>query len=196
MLDCWKGNPVIAAIKDYDGACAAADAPPDVVFVLGGTLQEVPVLIGVLREAGKRVLLHADLIDGLGRSDAAVEFIARTLRPDGLLSTHRPVLRAAKREGLVTVQRLFMLDSASMATGVRAIAHDAPDFIELMPGVIPKAIAYFRTQTGVPVIAGGMITTREEARLALEAGAAAVSTSERALWTPVRAAPALNSTHK
>jgi glycerol uptake operon antiterminator len=182
LLEQWTKSPVIAAIKDAEGARDAAASPVGVVFVLGGSLEEIPAVMEILREGRKTVFLHADLIDGLGRSDAAVSYIAHAFRPEGLISTHRPMLRAATREGLLTIQRLFLLDSASLATGVGTISRDRPDIIELVPGVIPKAIRYFRTQTAAPIIAGGMITSREEALAALTAGAAAVSTSERPLW--------------
>lgn len=182
LLELWAKRPVIAAIKDAEGARAAAGSPAGVVFVLGGSLEEIPAVMKILRDGRKTVFLHADLIDGLGRSDAAVSYIAHAFGPDGLISTHRPMLRAAAREGLLTIQRIFLLDSASLATGGSVISRERPDIIELMPGVIPKAIRYFRTQTAAPIIAGGMITSREEALDALAAGAAAVSTSERPLW--------------
>jgi glycerol uptake operon antiterminator len=79
------------------------------------------------------------------------------------------------------VQRVFLLDSASIKSGIQLIDQCRPDFVEVMPGVIPKAIGQFRT-AGRPVIAGGMVTERNEVIEALKAGALAVSTSSRGLW--------------
>ena len=54
-------------------------------------------------------------------------------------------------------------------------------FAELMPGLVCKTVRTF-SETGLPIIAGGLVTTPEEVRDAFEAGAYAVSTSARLLW--------------
>ena len=57
----------------------------------------------------------------------------------------------------------------------------APDLLEIMPGVIGKVIA--RVATGkTPVIAGGLVETKEELFAALSNGAIAVSTGKKELW--------------
>ena len=56
-----------------------------------------------------------------------------------------------------------------------------PHFMEIMPGVIPKAITRF-SRCGIPVIAGGLIESKQEVTEALGAGATAVSTGQEKLW--------------
>ena len=56
-----------------------------------------------------------------------------------------------------------------------------PMFAELMPGLVCKTVRTF-SETGLPIIAGGLVTTPEEVRDAFDAGAYAVSTSARLLW--------------
>jgi len=53
--------------------------------------------------------------------------------------------------------------------------------MELMPGVIDKAIARF-CKGNIPVIAGGLIETKAEVTSALGHGATAVSTGNTELW--------------
>ena len=79
------------------------------------------------------------------------------------------------------MQRVFLLDSASIRSGIQLVCQCVPDFVEIMPGLIPKAIGQFGG-AGRPVIAGGMVTERAEIIEALSAGALAVSTSAHALW--------------
>jgi len=56
-----------------------------------------------------------------------------------------------------------------------------PHLMEIMPGVIGKAIT--RCSRGsIPVIAGGLIQTKSEVTEALRCGAAAVSTGKSDLW--------------
>ena len=54
--------------------------------------------------------------------------------------------------------------------------------IEVLPGLVPKAITRLRDELRLPVIAGGMITQRSDVQTALEAGASAVSVSDEKLW--------------
>ena len=56
-----------------------------------------------------------------------------------------------------------------------------PHLMEIMPGVIGKAIRRF-SQGRVPVIAGGLVQTKQEVTEALGCGATAVSTGQQALW--------------
>lgn len=62
-----------------------------------------------------------------------------------------------------------------------ALRNTAPHLVEIMPGVIPKAISKF-AKSNLPVIAGGLLQTKAEVMEALNAGATAVSTGCKALW--------------
>ena len=52
-----------------------------------------------------------------------------------------------------------------------------------MPGIIPRAISELKEKIAPPIIAGGMITQKSDVIQALKAGAIAVSTSKRELWS-------------
>ena len=182
FLEALARRPVIAAVRDLSAVPAASCSPVPAVFLLGGSILTLPPAMRPLREAGKRVFVHLDLVAGLGRDKAAVEWCRRALGADGLISTHPQLLREAASLGMATIQRLFAMDSASLASGIRLLRGNPPDFVEVLPGLLPKAIAELCSQLGRPVIAGGMVTEADEVRQALAAGAVAVSTSERALW--------------
>jgi glycerol uptake operon antiterminator len=55
------------------------------------------------------------------------------------------------------------------------------DAIEILPGLMPKVIRHLAGLTDKPIIAGGLITDRHDVQSALEAGAAAVSTTKLSL---------------
>lgn len=175
-------NPVIAAVRRREDLPLAAASPAEVIFLLCGELLTIREDVARVRRAGKLALLHIDLLGGIGRDAAAVEFIARHVRPDGLISTRSQLIRCAKERGLLTVQRFFLLDSQSAAMTAETAASSRPDFAELMPGICPRAIRALAGKMGAPIIAGGMIETKEDILAALGAGAAGVSTSSAALW--------------
>jgi glycerol uptake operon antiterminator len=54
--------------------------------------------------------------------------------------------------------------------------------VEIMPGIIPQVIRDFTKNVTTPVIAGGMIATKEDVMAALRAGAICASTGKSPLW--------------
>ena len=61
-------------------------------------------------------------------------------------------------------------------------AQGKPDYVEILPGVIPRVIAELAHGMNTPLIAGGLIKTKEEVVAALGAGAVAVSTTAESVW--------------
>ena len=175
-------RPVIAAARTMDDVREAAASRVAAVFLLGGSILTLPEMTEALRGANKFVFIHLDLCDGLGRDAAAVEWCAWTLRPDGLISTKAQLLRKAAEQDMLTIHRLFLVDSSSLSGGVRHLAANPPDLIEVLPGLVPKAITHLRETLNLPVIAGGMVTEEKDVEQALSAGALAVSSSARNLW--------------
>jgi glycerol uptake operon antiterminator len=75
------------------------------------------------------------------------------------------------------------LDSTALKKSYELMKKVKPDYIELLPGIVPTLIQEVKAETGIPVLAGGLIRTAEEVHNALEAGASAVTTSNRELWS-------------
>lgn len=175
-------RPVIAAARSDADAVQAAGSPVAAVFLLGGSILTIRDTADMLRKAGKQVFLHIDLCEGLGKDASAVRWCARNLPVDGMISTRAQLLRTASEEGLTTIQRMFLMDSASLESGIKLMKNSPPDLIELLPGLAPKAVTYVRERLGLPVIAGGLVTRADEVAQALAAGALAVSASDRVLW--------------
>ncbi|GMA61248.1 hypothetical protein GCM10025859_16880 [Alicyclobacillus fastidiosus] len=131
----------------------------------------------------KKLLLHADLIQGLKHDEAAAQFLCQMVRPAGLISTHSTVIATAKKNRVLGIQRVFLIDSHSLETSYRVLASSKPDYIEVLPGVLPDVIREVKHGTKLPILAGGFIRTPEEIRSILESGATAVTTSHRDLWS-------------
>lgn len=179
LFDSLEQNPVIAAIGD-DKWADALEAPVQVLFYLSANLLTVAQRIAQVHGAGKYILVHMDLAEGIGRDRAGVKYLAQ-LGVDGIISTRAQLIQLAKEQGLLTVQRFFLLDSKGMESISEMLRHTGPHFMELMPGVISKSIQRFGGGS-TPVIAGGLIQTKSELTEALSAGALAVSTGQIELW--------------
>lgn len=130
----------------------------------------------------KRIIFHVDLINGLRNDEYAVEYLFQEFRPYGIISTKASVIKKAKSKGMIAIQRIFLIDSHALEKSYRLIEKTRPDYIEVLPGAMPWMIAEVKERTNIPVLAGGLIRTAEEVKSALDAGAAAITTSETELW--------------
>lgn len=101
-----------------------------------------------------------------------------------MTSTHRRTVEIAKGCGLLTVQRLFAIDSGAVERGLKMITRTAPDFVEILPAPAFPAIAgYYLKVCGILVLAGGLVTETLEISSLLASGVSGVSTSTSGLWS-------------
>ena len=182
LLELLADGPVIAAVKDEEGLAAALKSDVAVIFLLGGDILTIGDMVSRVHRAGKKAFVHLDLVDGLSSREIAADFVAKNTVADGVLSTKAPLCRRAKDLGLIAVQRVFLLDSMALKNIERHPAQDPSDLIEVLPGLMPKMIRRIIGLTGKPVIAGGLISDKEDVTGALGAGAVAVSTTNPAVW--------------
>lgn len=175
-------NPLIAAVRSPAAAESVLASPIQVVFIVEGNLFEYTAAITKLTEKGRYVFLHLDLIEGIGKDQAGLQYIADHTSVSGIISTKSVLLKHAAVCRLLTIQRIFLLDSSSIKSGVKLIEASSPDFIEVMPALIPKAITNLSSQLAIPLICGGMIAEKCDIINALNAGAAGVSVSNPELW--------------
>lgn len=179
MISLLECDPVIAAISD-DKWQIALESPAKVIFYLSADLLTIVEKVRQAHDAGKILMVHMDLVEGIGKDRTGIAYLTKC-GVDGILSTKSNMIRFAKEQGLVAIQRCFALDSRGLDSIADTLRNTAPHLMEIMPGVIPKAIRKF-AKSGIPVIAGGLLQTKAEVTEALGAGATAVSTGCKELW--------------
>lgn len=179
IKDCFERSPVIAAIPNVL-LRSALESPVEIIFDLKVSLLEADKSINMVHAAGKKIFIHVDLADGIGKDKAGVEYLAK-LGVDGIISTRAPLIRYGNDAGLLTVQRFFTLDSKGVDCIEDMLETAKPSLIEIMPGIASKVINRFNGR-GIPIIAGGLIETKQEITEALKNGAEAISTGKQDLW--------------
>lgn len=182
FLESIKENPIITAINKEDQLEAAKESPSEIVFLLFGDLLNLPQIVKDLKSAGKIVLVHVDLIDGLSRNATALEYVKEKIRPDGIITTRADLIKVAKNLGLIAVQRFFLIDSLAKISTIEALKKTRPDATEIMPGLMPKIIKYFKSETDIPIIAGGLISEKSEVVDLIKAGVNGISTTNQKVW--------------
>jgi glycerol uptake operon antiterminator len=178
----FKGQKVLPAIKSMKDFEKILTSNMEFIVMLEVHIAQLENIMRYARSHSKKVLLHADLIQGLKNDEYSSEFLCQKIKPDGLISTRGSVLKTAKKNGILSIQRLFLLDTIAIDTSYRLAEKVHPDFIEVLPGCVPHLIEKVNHDTGIPVIAGGLITKQEEVDQVFAAGAKAVTTSRKDLW--------------
>lgn len=179
----WNGQKqIIAAVRDRESLELALRCPLQTVFLLAGSIVDLEKQCARLQQAGKQFYLHLDLLDGLKGDAAGIRFLATRCHPNGIISTKVSCLRLAREAGMLAILRVFVLDSLALRTGLQHVKAAQPHCVEVLPGVSAKIIRLAVSLFGLPVIAGGLVNDADDIRVALQAGAAAVSTSVPDTW--------------
>lgn len=175
-------SPIVVAVRDQADLPRALASTHRTLFLLSANLTNVAGLVETAKQAGKQVFVHMDLVDGLGKDVHGLQWLASAVRPTGIVSTRPPLVTKARSLGLATVQRIFLLDSQSLITGLQMAREVKPDYLEVLPGIVPETIRWLVKESPVPIIAGGLCREVAHYEAARRAGAVAISTSADELW--------------
>ncbi len=177
-----KENPIIAGVKDISKLDDALKSDCKIIFLLCGSIFNLKEAVEKTKAAGKMIFIHIDLVDGLSKDSVALKYISEEIKPTGVISTKNNQLKVAKTLGLLTVQRVFIIDSMSITTAIKASQAINPDAVEIMPGIMPNITKQLSFELDMPVIVGGLVSEEKDIRKALENGALGISTSSKELW--------------
>ena len=178
-------NPVIAAVKTDQGLENALSTDIGIVFTLYGDLGSIEDIIKKIKDSGKIAMVHIDLVNGMQPKEVSLDFIRNRTDADGIITTKHNLVQYARELELNSVLRMFMLDSTSMETLARYSRQDSiqPDIMEILPGTLmPGIIRRANQMCRVPIMASGLISSKEEILNALKNGAISVSTTNESLW--------------
>lgn len=178
----FHGQSIIPAIRNMKQFDRFLQSDFEFGVLLDSHLGQLKSLVDTGKKANKKLLIHVDLIQGLKHDEYAAEFLCQDIKPAGLISTRTSVIAKAKQKKVIAVQRLFLLDSGALDKSLDIMKKYEPDFVEVLPGIVPRLIQNIKKETNIPILAGGFIQTKEDIENALTAGATAVTTSKEHLW--------------
>ncbi|WP_265738392.1 glycerol-3-phosphate responsive antiterminator [Pseudalkalibacillus salsuginis] len=171
--------PAIRNMKDFE---KLLDSNYEYLVLLDSHISQLRSITQTAKRHGKKLLVHVDLIQGLKNDEHAAAFLAQDIKVDGVISTRASVIMTAKKKGVLAIQRLFLLDSSALKKSYALLEKTQPDYIEVLPGIMPEIITEVHEKTGIPIFAGGLVRTVEDVENALSAGATAATTSRASLW--------------
>jgi glycerol uptake operon antiterminator len=178
----YKDQKVIPAIRNMKDFEIFIKSSYKYGVLLDIHIAQLKNIVNISKQHCKNLLLHVDLIHGLKNDEYATEYLCQSIKPFGLLSTKASVILKAKQKGVLAIQRVFLIDSNALEKSYSLLEKTKPDVIEVLPGAMPKIITEIHQRIQIPIFAGGFIRSIEDVNNALQAGATAVTTSNKDLW--------------
>ncbi len=173
---------LIAAIKDPKSFDRFMETDIQSAFLLMGNISVIKRYVDLLKKHDRHVFLHLEKIPGISYDREGLKFIAKFVKPTGIVTTKSSLIQFAKNEGLLAIQRLFLIDTDAVANGLKTVNEIQPHALEVMPGLIPEMIKKIKKETDLPIITGGLIQHARHIEEAISSGAVAASTGRSWLW--------------
>lgn len=181
----FKSYPIIPSVRDLKYLEKAMNLEKSVlIFLLTGSIFDLKRAMELAHKNDKILMVNIDLVNGISYDKEGIRYLAENNLCDGIISTKGYLIKAAARNDLMTIQRVFLLDSASLVSAEKSLNSQNVDAVEILPGI---AAPYFierqnNSRYDYPVIAGGLIENKKEVENLKENGVLAVSTSKQELW--------------
>jgi glycerol uptake operon antiterminator len=175
--------PIVYDMKDMNKVIQSQNTN---VILLGRmlTILNAKRIVQHVKTGGKMAIVDVDLAGGLGRDENALQFIAKEVCADGIISTHRSVINQAKKYNLVTVLKIFVYDEFSLETALNTIGQCMPNVLEVLPGaVLPFVYHKIKERFDFPINASGFMHKDFKFIVQLlDIGVSAVHTNDPELW--------------
>ncbi|MGL4606406.1 MAG: glycerol-3-phosphate responsive antiterminator [Eubacteriaceae bacterium] len=181
----FQESPIIVAVRNPKDIYDAIRSESKIIFLLTGNVFNLKKMVELVNNAGKYAFTHLDLIKGYSQDNYFIKYLKDEINPTGIITTKNNIITRAKQENLLTVQRLFLLDSSAMDISITSAKKIKPDAVEILPGLVPKLIQNVKKELSIPIVTGGFIESVDEVRSCLAAGAISASTSHKPLWDSV-----------
>lgn len=172
---------IIAAVRNSEELENAVKSDVGTIFHMAPNIVTLKEAVKKAHKENKKLFIHIDLAEGIGKDRYGIQY-AKSCGADGIISTRINMIKLAKEERLITVQRFFIVDSHSIETTVESVKASKADMVEIMPGTLTKVIKRLKDRIDMPIVAGGLIEEMSEYYDAVAAGAAAVSTGKEEFW--------------
>ncbi|RGY94937.1 glycerol-3-phosphate responsive antiterminator [Clostridium sp. AM58-1XD] len=182
IIELLEESPVIAAVKDDEGLEESFKSDCKIIFILYGTICNIAEIVDRIKEKDRIAIVHADLISGLSSKEIVADFLKNNTKADGIISTKMPVVKRAMSLGMIGGHRTFVIDSLALTNTKKQMETFRPDFLEILPGVMPKILKEVHSSIDIPLIASGLLSDKKDMIAAFSAGADAISTTKKELW--------------
>ena len=112
IIACLEGNPVIAAVEDNKWT-KALESPVQVVFYMSANLRTIRQRVLQAHEAGKYVMVHLDLAEGIGKDRVGI--IAEVCTDLAAFNVNVLDIRQSVMQGYFTMMMVVETEKATVS---------------------------------------------------------------------------------
>lgn len=173
---------VIPAISNHQDLKRFLSLPLTYGILMNFQLAQLEDLVKLMKDQGKKVLIHSELIRGLTSDEFGAIYLIQTLKVDGIISSKPKVIEICKKRKVLGILRFFLKDSISLTQSIELCQKSSPDFLEILPATCGSIIEEIKAAVCSEILLGGLIRSKAQIRDCLAVGAIAVTTSNPDLW--------------
>ena len=145
-------------------------------------LAQLADIVQQMKEKGKKVLVHSELIKGLASDEYGAIYLIQVLNVDGIISSKARVIDICKKRNKIGIYRFFVNDNVSLEQSLDIGVNLKPDYVEIIPAACYGLIPEIKEKLQAKVLMGGLIRTETDILNCLNNGAVAVTTSNKDFW--------------
>lgn len=175
-------NSIIPAVKSIKGFEVFLKSEYEYCVLMNLHLSVLQRLVEKAHAQGKKCLLHIDLINGITSDEYGAEYAIQQIKVDGLVSTKSSVIKIARKKKVVAIYRVFLIDNHSLGRSLDRVNELKPDYVEILPAIAHKVIPRIKEKIQVPIVGGGLISSRDDIKDCTDSGMIGVTTSDTDLW--------------
>lgn len=175
-------NQIIPAVKSVKGFESFLKSDYEYCVLMNLHLSILTRLVEKAHEVGKKCLLHIDLINGITSDEYGAEYAIQHIKVDGLVSTKSSVMKIARKKKVIAIYRVFLIDNHSLKRSLDRVNELSPDYVEILPALAHKVIPRIKDKISVPIVGGGLISSKQDIQDCINSGMIGVTTSDIELW--------------
>lgn len=179
----FENFQIIPSIRRLNDLEAALVTKREVILLTEANIANLQSLVEMVHKSGKQAWVNLELLGGFGRDQVGMKLLKNYYKVDGVMSTDSAKLGMAKRCGLVTVQRFFIVDSRGFDTSLRILESTKVDAAEVLPAITALSLVKELKQVArIPLLAGGFVQTAEMIEKIRSAGFSGITISKKNFW--------------
>lgn len=177
---------IIPSVRDFKYFDRALESQSDWVLLSESDIGNLQSFVAKCHNRNKKVLVHLELLGGFKSDSTGIAILKKLYQVDGVISSNFNALHQARKQGLITIYRVLLIDSRALDNSIEFVTNNSIDAIELLPAEY-ACICYDRLTRKIDprkthFIAGGFVNRKYIAEKVFYTGFDGLTTSEPSLW--------------
>lgn len=174
-------NILITSVENWSDFEIALKSDRKYILLVAPSVLTINKFIYEAEKYGKKLFIHFDMTDGLGKDRDGLELVARS-GVHGIVTTRASIAKLAKSAGLAVIHSFFIIDRKSVKTALETVSSSQPDMILLLPSSVVYDVIDAFKEFNIPILCGGFIDSHEKISNFFDAGVSGCFTSSKDLW--------------